>query len=159
MLGIAFFSERKPSYTLATETGKFFCGKNDKTFTDDVEEAYFFNTPEEAEEGLKALNKLLKEEEKMSTTTTATATMKERPKDAKEIKPDFGVIIRNMVVNILGKPKDFIKADAINVYDNRWRVNIWAKGPNGAKISDTFFIKFTDGQIISSDPPLNVKYE
>ena len=54
-IGIAIFENRQKPYALATPSGKFFCGQEEKTFTSDVEEAYFFATEEEAMEGLQAL--------------------------------------------------------------------------------------------------------
>lgn len=158
-LGIAFFKDRSLPFAIATETGQFYCGKEEKTFTHDVDEAYFFATQQEAAEGLEALKELLsKPEEEMTKIAVKEKPVQEAPKLEEKKKADIQPI-KEIVLKILGKPKDFMKIDAINVYDNRYRVNIWVKNDNGAKISDNFFVKFDSGQIISCDPPLNKKYE
>ena len=159
-LGIAFFKDRELPFAIATETGQFYCGKDEKTFTHDVDEAYFFATQKEAAEGLEALKELLsKPEEEMTKIAVKEKPAQEAPKAEEKKKPDVHPMIKEIVLKILGKPKDFMKIDTINVYDNRYRVNIWVKGNNGAKISDNFFVKFENGQIVSCDPPLNKKYE
>ena len=34
-------------------------------------------------------------------------------------------LIEDAVLKIMGKPKNFYQINALNVYDNRWRVDIW----------------------------------
>lgn len=37
-------------------------------------------------------------------------------------------------------PEEHIKCEVINVYDDRWRVNIWTSGDNNAKIEKSWFV-------------------
>jgi len=162
-IGIAFFEHRQKQFAIATPSGKFFCGKEDQTFTSNVEEAYFFATEEDAMEGLQALKELLsKDETETEKKMTVTATKKAQPKEDVELeKPvaNHSVALKKLVLQILGKPKDFLKIDAIHLYDNRYRINVWTRGESGAKISDNFFVKSNDGTILSCDPVLNKKYD
>ena len=159
-LGVAFFKGRTPPFAIATKEGSFFCGKDGQTFTKNVDEAHFFNTQEEANEGLIALRDLLAQNLKDETVTTAQEKQQKSAKPAEvSAKPNVSGAVKDIVLKILGKPKDFLKIDAINLYDNRYRVNIWVKEDGrGAKIIDNYFIKFTDGQIVGCEPPLNKKY-
>jgi len=83
------------------------------------------------------------------------------------------VNIRNQVLHRIGTPPGLIKVDAVNVFGDRWRVNVWCKVQrlvsdtsgmarglvkrlvvdNG--ITHSFFVKAdAAGLILESDPPL-----
>lgn len=70
--------------------------------------------------------------------------------------------IRTNVFRALGKPDNMIRINLTNVFDNRWRMNIWTKvsesgGIVRAKISDTFFLHVGEqGQILH--PEIVKKY-
>ena len=55
-------------------------------------------------------------------------------------------IIPNLVKFLTKKDPHFklesspIKIEAINVYPNRWRVNVWVWGANNAKVQDSWFV-------------------
>ena len=61
--------------------------------------------------------------------------------------------IENKILNNLKKickfPDNQIKAEAIKVYSNRWRVNVWTDNANKTKIEASWFvIADADGGII-----------
>lgn len=37
-------------------------------------------------------------------------------------------------------PSGLIKSEAINVYGDRWRVNLWVIGDNNAKVEQSWFV-------------------
>ena len=37
-------------------------------------------------------------------------------------------------------PSGLIKSEAINVYGDRWRVNLWTFGDNNAKVEQSWFV-------------------
>ena len=75
--------------------------------------------------------------------------------------------IEKLVLNTLGKPKEFSQIRARNVYSDRWRVDIFCSftvagemlTTKSVKITDSFFIIFRDNDIFSSNPPLEPKYK
>jgi len=161
-IGIAFFENRQKPFAIATPSGKFFCGKEEQTFTANVEEAHFFETEEDAMEGLQALKELLSQSSEEKSEKKMVKTKQAKTKEDVELEeqpvPNHSAELQKLVLKILGKPKDFLKIQAIHLYDNRYRVNVWVHGANGAKIIDNFFIKSNDGSILSCDPALNKKY-
>jgi len=62
----------------------------------------------------------------------------------------------------LGRPSNLLKVRSVNVFDNRWRVDVWtitgeSAGIVRAVISDSFFLHVTDeGKIVS--PVIEKKY-
>ena len=83
---------------------------------------------------------------------------------AKKSVPHIDKLVINAVVSKLGKPKnlDFIRAS--NVFDNRWRVDVWGSHDSTttdvvvkySKIDYSYFIRYDEeaGQIISCDPEI-----
>jgi hypothetical protein len=66
---------------------------------------------------------------------------------ASKAKPE--VVLRNRASKV-DFPPGAIKKDAINVYKNRWRVNIWTLGDNNARVECSWFVVTdADGGIIS----------
>lgn len=71
--------------------------------------------------------------------------------------------VSNNLLAALGKPENLLKVRAVNVYDNRWRVDVWTKigesaGIVRALITDSFFLHVgEDGKIIS--PHIDKKYK
>ena len=37
-------------------------------------------------------------------------------------------------------PSGLIKSEAINVYGDRWRINLWVLGDNNAKVEQSWFV-------------------
>lgn len=52
----------------------------------------------------------------------------------------------DVIFNYVDKPKDFIMCKSTNVYDDRWRINMYSKryvdDIEGRCISASYFIKF-----------------
>ena len=91
---------------------------------------------------------------------------KEREEEKKEENPaaKFGTIVKQQVLEQLGKPVNFVKITAWNVYEDRFRVNVWnTKNPGSIfsrpQIVDSFFIRANEEGIMSSSPVIEKKYE
>lgn len=68
--------------------------------------------------------------------------------DAKIIEnPD----VCNLVIKEKGKPEGYLMCKAMNVFDNKYRVNIYSKrlvdGIEGKTISQTYFVSYTKDKI------------
>lgn len=71
---------------------------------------------------------------------------------------DYGITPCDVIFNHTEKPADYLCCRSINVYDDRWRVNIYSKihvdGIEGRRISKSFFTHFNkatgDLSIVSS---------
>ena len=71
-------------------------------------------------------------------------------------------LIEDAVLKIMGKPKNFYQINALNVYDNRWRVDIWTSyvakdsmtGLDSYKISDSYFCHVQGNEIVKSMPEI-----
>lgn len=59
---------------------------------------------------------------------------------------DYNITPCDVIFNHVEKPKDYIHCKSINVFDNRWRVNIYSKryveGIEGKYISQSYFVIF-----------------
>jgi hypothetical protein len=57
----------------------------------------------------------------------------------------------NKVLERVGKPEHFLMCKAMNVYDNKYRVNIytkrWIDGIEGRSISQSYFVRLDDSKI------------
>jgi hypothetical protein len=66
---------------------------------------------------------------------------------AKKIS-DYGITPCDIIFNHVTKPDDFLCCKSINVFDDRWRVNIYSKrcveGIEGKRISQSYFINFNN---------------
>jgi hypothetical protein len=66
---------------------------------------------------------------------------------------DYGITPCDVIFKKVDKPSDYIGCKSINVYDDRWRVNIYSKrtvdGIEGRYISKSYFTQFnkTSGSI------------
>ena len=75
--------------------------------------------------------------------------------------------LEKLVINTLGKPKEFSQIRVTNVYSDKWRVDIFCSFTTAGellttkslRITDSFFIIFRDNEIFSSSPPLEPKYK
>jgi hypothetical protein len=83
---------------------------------------------------------------------------------AKKPKNELQEKVARNVLNALGTPPGFLQIKACNVYDNRWRVDIWARQKQETEgvitkthIPDSFFCIVDDaGNLIS--PQIEKKY-
>ena len=72
---------------------------------------------------------------------------------------DYGITPCDVIFNQTEKPKDYLYCRSINVYDDRWRVNVYSKryieGIEGKYISQSYFVHFNkatgDMRIVSPD--------
>jgi hypothetical protein len=88
----------------------------------------------------------------MTATETSSSTKPSRS------RPDTSLVgtVTANVLKALGTPPGYIKTKACNVFDNRWRVDVWVQVDDGvpraitkASISDSFFLQVdVDGNII-----------
>jgi hypothetical protein len=71
-------------------------------------------------------------------------------------------LIADQVIGVLGIPDHFTRVTARNVFDNSYRVNVWAResaAHASEHIVDSFFIVATeDNRIKNSSPDLENKY-
>ena len=88
---------------------------------------------------------------------------KKQPKldiSKKEVE-DF--VVEQVFSKMNGKPENFYKVRASNVFDNNWRVDIWCNQDNGEEalshsvlIDYSYFIRAdSTGKILSSSPSIN----
>ena len=83
----------------------------------------------------------------------------------KQVERPVGVapeLIEDAVLKIMGKPKNFYQINALNLYDNRWRVDIWTSyvardsmtGLDSYKISYSYFCHVQGNEIVKSIPEI-----
>lgn len=104
--------------------------------------------------------------EKATMDTAFTENMEEKMSVKKPTKsvPHLDKLVINAVISKLGKPKnlDFVRAS--NVFDNRWRVDVWGLHDSTttevvvkcSKIDYSYFIRYDEelGKIISCSPEI-----
>lgn len=79
---------------------------------------------------------------------------KRNPKLESEMKIE-DTIKEVCLAEIGGKPKDMFRFEAANVYDNRYRVNIWCN-ENNPHIKHSWFMRVSaDGDIVYSNPEIS----
>lgn len=81
---------------------------------------------------------------------------------------DLTKYVEAAVLDMLGTPSNMTMITSRNVYDNRWRVNVWTeyevKGDIvhsvSQKIKHSYFVHFnhTDHKIIKADPEIKKEY-
>jgi|TARA_Y100000593_G_C4309522_1_gene337630 hypothetical protein len=90
---------------------------------------------------------------------------KKTSKKKKVVDRPMGVapeLVENAVLKIMGKPKNFYQIKALNVYDNRWRVDVWTSyvpknsmtGLDSYKISYSYFCHVQGNEIVKSIPEI-----
>jgi len=83
----------------------------------------------------------------------------------KKVERPTGVapeLIEDLVLKKMGKPKNFYKISALNVYDNRWRVDVWTSylskesetGLDSYKIGYSYFCHVQGNEIVKSIPEI-----
>ncbi len=85
---------------------------------------------------------------------------KQREEEVQQ-QPDHSQAVIAALFKQIGKPKDLLKATAVNVYHTRYRVNIFRVTPedNRTHITDTYFLVYDPEKgIVNSNPPLVKKY-
>jgi peptidylprolyl isomerase len=74
---------------------------------------------------------------------------------------DLRAIIRGQVIRRLGEPEQFLRVQVRQLWDNRYRVNVFV-GPDAAsaRIAHGYFVTVdTDGAIVASDPEIRKRYQ
>ena len=68
-------------------------------------------------------------------------------------------VIRVAVLRALGRPPELIRVSVLPLWGDKFRVNVWATGSNGAAIPDSYFVTASeDGTIQQSEPPIQKRY-
>ena len=63
------------------------------------------------------------------------------------------------VLRALGRPPELLRVSVLPVWGNKFRVNVWAAGDNGAAIPNSYFVTADDrGAILGSTPPIRKQY-
>jgi hypothetical protein len=77
-------------------------------------------------------------------------------------------LVIKLVLEKLGTPKNLSQVRATNVWGDNWRVSVLSKNETTAKggscivieeYTDSFFVTFSDGEIVASDPEIRRKYD
>lgn len=71
-------------------------------------------------------------------------TAEEKVEKKASKKPEESAVLASLWTQVV-KPSDVVKVAAINVYGNRWRVNVWTAVPhqfmpNMCRISSSYFV-------------------
>ena len=70
------------------------------------------------------------------------------------------LIVQDLVLGLLGKPPHFFGTTVVNVFDDKWRVNVWTQHWSSVrvtpvnKIAYSFFLTIQNGEIVNSNPPI-----
>lgn len=71
---------------------------------------------------------------------------KENVEETTVKKSDYGYTPCDFIFEYVEKPADYIFSKCFNVFDDKWRVNIYSKryveGIEGKYISNSYFVKF-----------------
>ena len=79
----------------------------------------------------------------------------EENEEKQTLQPKETSNVSNKIIAQLRKlysfPENIIKVDAIKLYQNRWRVNVWVHSDNNAKVGASWFVvSDPDGSIINA---------
>jgi hypothetical protein len=81
-------------------------------------------------------------------------------KKEEEVKTINKETVEQNIIQLLGTPKNFSHVNAVHLFDNRWRVNVYDKTPGFIEkrtITDSFYCIVTKNGEISS-PNIEKKY-
>ena len=65
-----------------------------------------------------------------------------------------------MVLDLLGKPPHYFGTTVTNVFEDKWRVNVWTQHWSSVRvtpvnnISHSYFLTIQNGEIVHSNPPI-----
>ena len=69
-------------------------------------------------------------------------------------------LVVSMVRDLLGEPLDYFGTTVRNVFEDKWRVNVWTQHWSSDRttpthtITHSFFLTIQNGEITHSDPPI-----
>lgn len=67
--------------------------------------------------------------------------------------------IRAGVLAALGNPAELLRVTVQPLWGDKFRVNVWTGGSNGAEIPNSYFVTADDrGTILTSEPPIVKQY-
>lgn len=67
--------------------------------------------------------------------------------------------IRVAVLRALGRPPEMIRVSVLPLWGDKFRVNVWATGSNGAAIPNSYFVTADEqGTVLKSEPPIQKLY-
>ncbi|HEY1189460.1 MAG TPA: hypothetical protein VGE74_17535 [Gemmata sp.] len=67
--------------------------------------------------------------------------------------------IRVAVLLALGRPPELIRVSVLPLWGDKFRVNVWATGGNGAEIPNSYFVTADEqGAILKAEPPIQKLY-
>lgn len=82
-----------------------------------------------------------------------------KPKEEKMPEKIDTTKLEKSVLEQLGKPKEFKKIKAVHIDGKFFRVNVWCESEKGDRITDSFFIKYTEDEgIMTSSPQIKKRY-
>jgi hypothetical protein len=87
--------------------------------------------------------------------TTPISVENSSEADPREVPSRRQQQIRDNVLAALGRPAGLLKVTVQPLWGDKFRVNVWAAGDNGAAIPNSYFVTADDsGSILRADPPL-----
>ena len=96
----------------------------------------------------------------MHVTKNKTGTKEENTMKVDPISTETDGLVCDLLMQSMGRPKDLIMCRAINLWDNRYRINVYTRhivdGIESKRISYSCFAKLNDTKlnIISQTPSL-----
>lgn len=85
-----------------------------------------------------------------------------KPKAIEQNMSDYSEDVRTAVLTALGRPVDLLKVTVANVYNNRYRVNVFRaviEDNERVHLTDSFFvIADDDGEVFTFRPEIVRKY-
>ena len=84
-----------------------------------------------------------------------TKTAKPQEEEVQDVKPNeqFRDFVAQQVLDSVGVPPDFSHVNAINTFDNRWRVNVYNKSPGFVEkrmiVASFYCITDSKGKIVT----------
>ncbi len=92
--------------------------------------------------------------------TAANVELVSEVETAQSSRPNLRVDkIRIAVLRALGRPPELIRVSVLPLWGDKFRVNVWATGSNGAAIPNSYFVTAgDDGGILHSEPPIQKQY-
>ena len=85
---------------------------------------------------------------------------KKTKQDTQESTYERDQAVVGMVLDLLGKPHHYFGTTVTNVFEDKWRVNVWTQHWSSVRvtpvnhISHSYFLTIQNGEIVHSNPPI-----
>ena len=85
---------------------------------------------------------------------------KKTKQDAQESTYERDQAVVGMVLDLLGKPPHYFGTTVTNVFEDKWRGNVWTQHWSSVRvtpvnhISHSYFLTIQNGEIVHSNPPI-----